>query len=154
MDRDPGKPPPYQPPVWRFVQPRLGMAWVKTGGRLRPGVIVEVTELYRENLACWVETSWGVSMRMLTQSIDFGLEFRTRKGEWIPEADPRARRWLLRVRGELLAGAAPRHVGDYGHRLNLEEAERILGRNGVVLKSRDKGRQGESFCARARKWGT
>lgn len=116
--------------VWRHAETRLGKAWVKSGSRLRPGVVVEVTELYADRLAAWVETAWGVSMRVFCHHLDFGYEFRTRRGEWLAEGEPRARRWLLRVRGELLGGAAPRHEGDGGRMLELEEVERILGRNG------------------------
>ena len=88
-----------------------------------------MTEFYRDRMVCWAETSWGVSMRAFTYTLNFGLEFKTRRGEWIPETDPRARRWLLRVRGELQAGVA-RHVGDYGRTLDLETVERVLRRNG------------------------
>lgn len=72
--------PPNNPEyVWRYVQPRLGAARLKSGYRLRAGVAVRVTELYRDRMACWVVTDWGASLRMLTQNLDFGYEFKTRR---------------------------------------------------------------------------
>lgn len=123
-------PPSNSEHVWRYVQPRLGAARVKSGYRLRAGVAVKVTELYRDRMACWVVTDWGASLRMLTQNLDFGYEFKTRRGEWIPESDPRALRWLRRVRAELMEGSPPRHVGDYGLTLELATIDHVLRRNG------------------------
>jgi hypothetical protein len=124
---------PHREPVWRYVQPRCGRAWVKAAhGRLRGGIQVKVTETSNAGMVAWVETDWGLSKRMFCHHLDFGLEFRARSGEWIPESYPRARRWLLRVRGELLAGSPPRHTRDYGHLLTLEEVERVLRRNGCL----------------------
>ena len=116
--------------VWRDAAPRLGKAWVERGSRLRPGIVVEVTEFYRDRLACWIRTPWGVELRTFSYSLHFGYEFRTSRGEWIGETDPRAQRWLRRVRAELLNGSAPRHAGDYGAKLELATVERILRRNG------------------------
>jgi hypothetical protein len=117
--------------AWRYVQPRLGTARLsRYVGRMRPGMMVDVTALRHGDMVAHVETDWGLSRQMFTHSLDFGYEFRTKGGEWIPEHDPRAMRWLERVRVELVAGNPPRHVGDYGHKLDQETVLMILRRNG------------------------
>lgn len=117
--------------VWRRVDARYGKAWISaTHLKLRPGVVVEVIGLSEGGMVAMITTTWGLEKRMFSHQLDFGREFRTRSGEWIPESDPRAVRWLLRVREELLVGVAPRHVGEYGRLLALPDVERVLGRNG------------------------
>jgi len=123
---DPARP----EPVWREAEPRLGTARVKGYvGRLRPGIVVSVTELAHNDLVAWVETDWGLSRRMFCHHLDFGLEFRTKSGEWVPEGDPRALRFLRRVKDELAAGKPERHVGDFGKKLDAEMVAKILRRN-------------------------
>lgn len=67
---------------------------------------------------------------MFCHALEFGYEFRTKAGERIPEHDSRALRWLERVRAELAEGKPPRHLGDYGKKLDEETVVRILRRNG------------------------
>ncbi|MCW1926405.1 hypothetical protein OKA05_27890 [Luteolibacter arcticus] len=133
-DESPSSLPPLPRPeaVWREAEPRLGKARVKGYvGRLRPGIVVEVKELRHQDLVAWVETDWGLARQMFCHHLCFGHEFRTAAGEWIPESDPRALRWLRRVRAELMAGKPPRHAGDYGYLLDLEMVEKILRWNGA-----------------------
>lgn len=126
-----GEPPPDPDHVWRYVQPRLGKARVgRYTGRMRPGIVVNVTALREGDMVAHIETDWGLPRLMFCHALDFGYEFRTKAGEWIPEHDPRALRWLERVRVELASGKPPRHVGDYGHKLDFETVERLLRRNG------------------------
>jgi len=42
--------------------------------------------------------------RIYTSFLDCGWEFRTASGRWIPEGDPRVRRWLLRAIADIRAG--------------------------------------------------
>jgi hypothetical protein len=98
-------------------------------GKLRAGIVVRVTELSHNDMVAWVETNWGLSRRMFCHHLDFGFEFRTKSGEWIPEHNPRALHFLLRVLAELAAGAKERHVGDYDRKLDAKTAEKILRRN-------------------------
>jgi hypothetical protein len=122
------KPPP---PVWRKAEPRLGQARVGAYvGRLRPGIVVKVIELRENELVALVETDWGLSRQLFTHHLDFGYEFRTRSGAWIPEQDPRALRWLHRVQAELDAGKPERHLSDDGLKLDTRTIEKILRRNG------------------------
>jgi hypothetical protein len=131
-----GDPPPYPEHVWRSAEPRFGKARLSGYvGRMRPGVVVNVTELRHERMVAWVETDWGLSRQMFTHHLDFGYQFRTRTGEWVEEADPRALRWLERVRQELADGRTPRHVGDFGRKLDSETVVMILRRNGVKVRS-------------------
>ena len=117
--------------VWREAEPRLGMARVKGYvGRLRPGIVVTVTELTHDDLVAQVETDWGLCRRMFCHHLDFGMEFRTKTGEWVFENDSRALRFLRRVRDELGAGKPERHVGDFGRKLDAEMVGKILRRNG------------------------
>ena len=126
-----GQPPPDPDHVWRYVQPRIGKARVsRYAGRLRPGMVVNVTSLREGEMVAYIETDWGLSRQMFCHALEFGYEFRTKGGEWIPEHDPRALRWLERVRSELAAGKPPRHVGDYGKTLDEETVTRLLRRNG------------------------
>ncbi|MCW1912996.1 hypothetical protein OJ996_05405 [Luteolibacter sp. GHJ8] len=99
-------------------------------GRLRPGIVVSVIELTHGDLVARVETDWGLSRRMFCHHLDFGLEFKTRTGEWVREGDSRALRFLLRVRDELAAGKPERHVSDDGRRLDAEMVAKVLRRNG------------------------
>ena len=117
-------------PVWRKAEPRLGKARVaQFVGRLRPGIVVEVTRLMHDEMVAWVETQWGLSRQIFCHHLCFGYEFRTRGGTWLPEGDPRALRWLRRVRDELASGKPSRHTGDHGYKLELETVEKILRRN-------------------------
>jgi hypothetical protein len=117
-------------PVWRAAEPRLGKARVNGYvGRLRPGIVVDVVELSEAGLVAWVETPWGLSRRMFCHHLDFGFEFLTKSGKWVPESDPRALRFLRRVLAELAAGAKERHVGDFDRKLDAETAAKILRRN-------------------------
>jgi hypothetical protein len=130
---DLGAAPPFQEPVWRFVQPRLGNAWIShrwEGGRPRPGLQVRVTGVRHEGMTVQVETDWGLDRQMYAHYVDFGYEFRTKAGEWIAESDPRSVRWLQRVLQELRSGVAPRHVGDFNCTLEEADVLRILRRNG------------------------
>jgi hypothetical protein len=92
--------------------------------------VVTVTELTHGDLVAQVETDWGLSRRMFCHHLDFGLEFRTKAGGWVLENDPRAIRFLRRVRDDLAAGKPERHVGDFGRRLDAETVAKILRRNG------------------------
>lgn len=116
--------------MWRYVLPRIGPARLKRYlDNIPPGVVVEVTELTDADMRASIKTDWGLSRHAYSDALDFGYEFRTEKGTWIPETDPRALRWLAKVRAELAAGRKPRHVGDYGKPIDLQTAEMILRRN-------------------------
>lgn len=117
--------------VWREADARYGKAWVRaTHLKIRRGTVVKVVRLSEGGMISEATTDWGLEKRFFSHQLDFGFEFRTRGGEWISEADPRALRWLLRVRAELQAGKPPRHVGDGGRALELATVEVILRRNG------------------------
>ncbi len=118
-------------PVWREAEPKRGEARVKSVvGTLRPGMVVEVVRLSHEGLVADIETDWGLHRRVFWHALDFGYEFRTHTGEWIPESDPRALKFLRRVRDELAAGNPERHIGDCGRKLDAETVAKILRRNG------------------------
>ena len=123
--------PPFRPePVWREAEPRHGKAWLKDYvGTLRPGIVVQVERITHGEMVAEITTSWGIDRRTFCHKLDFGYEFRTKGGDWIPEHDPRALRWLQRVRAELAAGKPERHVGDHGFKLGIERVEKILRRN-------------------------
>lgn len=102
--------------------------------KIRPGTVVQVVGLSEGRMVCRVTTHWGLDRVFFSHHLDFGYEFRTGKGDWIPESDPRAIRFLERVRAEMLDGGPERHIGDYGHTLSLERVERVLRRNGWCEK--------------------
>jgi len=121
---------PVPEPVWRKTEPHFGKARLaQYVGNLRPGMVVNVTRLTHGEMVAWVETDWGLSRRVFCHHLCFGYEFCTKGGEWIAETDPRALRWLRRVRDELASGKPSRHVGDFGAKLELETVENILRRN-------------------------
>jgi len=125
---------PTGEPVWRKTEPRLGQARVADYvGRLRPGIVVKVLELRENDLVAWVESDWGLSRQIFCHHLDFGYEFRTQSGEWIPENDPRALRWLRRVHDELNAGKPERHLSDEGLKLDRLTIEKLLRRNGQTV---------------------
>ena len=125
----PGNEPPREA-VWRESEPRRGKARVKANlGKLRAGVLVDVVRLNDDGTVVDVETDWGLHRRMFWHQLDFGYEFRTKGGEWIRESDPRALRWLRRVREELAKGNPERHVGAFGNKLDAETVAKILRRN-------------------------
>ncbi|MEK7951606.1 hypothetical protein [Luteolibacter soli] len=118
-------------PTWRKAEPRLGPARINDYvGRLRPGIVVKVLELKENDLVARVESDWGLARQLFTHHLDFGYEFRTKSGHWIPEHDPRALRWLRRVLDELHAGKPQRHLSDDGLKLDLPVIEKLLRRNG------------------------
>ncbi len=52
-----GDPPPDKDHVWRYVAPRLGKARLsKYVGRMRLGMVVDVTGLRGSGMVAWVET--------------------------------------------------------------------------------------------------
>src|SRR6187431_1861864 len=75
--------PPLDPEhAWRMAEPRIGKARLSRYlGRMRPGMVVDVTELRHERMVAWVETDWGLSRQMFCHHLDFGYQFRTRGGE-------------------------------------------------------------------------
>jgi hypothetical protein len=119
--------------IWREAEPRQGKARVRANlGKLRAGIVVDVVRLSQDGMVADVETNWGLNRRMFWHQLDFGYEFRTKGGEWIPEGDARALRWLRRVRDELASGKPPRHPGEHGNKLDAATVEKILRRNGAM----------------------
>jgi hypothetical protein len=64
-------------------------------------------------------------------AVDYGREYRTKSGRWIPESDERARRYLVTYRQAVQSGDRRVYVHDDSNRERmLKEAAWILERNG------------------------
>lgn len=109
--------------VWRDALPRTGPAFVRCPDLNVPcGWKVQVTALHG-GLMAHIEAS-GIDTRIFCSKLDFGIELRTFRGNWLPESHWKAQRWLWRARKMMNIGRL--HHGGQG--LTLERVDQILVR--------------------------
>jgi hypothetical protein len=91
-----------------MVEPEAGMECWLRGSALDPRIPQRTRTRI---LSVWpgafhfevvVGRSWQVTVSLMC--LDCGREFRTASGAWIPETDPRARRWIQRLLDDARAG--------------------------------------------------
>ena len=92
---------------WRKIEkPEIGQrAWLHSTNfpAWRWRKEVKIAEITDGNVVAEVEAgTW--SRRVYIHHLDCGREFRTGKGEWIHESDPRVMTWLVKAIGDIDAG--------------------------------------------------
>jgi hypothetical protein len=121
--------------AWRYIEPAPGMkGWVQKRDREakpRNGTPITVTGLHAAGAHAYVETPTGDCLLPLVQ-IDCGREWRTARGAWIPENDPRVRCWLEKAIGDIRGGGQKISQSDNPdwRAAALEDLERVMRRNG------------------------
>ncbi len=111
--------------VFRFVEPQVGMRCWLYGStldrRIRPRTKGTIVYLHPQGWHLEVKLSEYVQRTVAELNVDCGREFRTRSGVWVPESDPRARRWLQRMQADHRAGGRKiEAVRDYFDPADLE----------------------------------
>lgn len=123
-------------PVWRFVRPREGSRGFvfncASDRRIRQFAACEVLGVYRNGNHAEILVEGRQQRTVQLHHIDCGREFRLRSGQWIPESDPRARKWLLRLLADIGNGGTKRRQfrSDDGRTWSIEEIAWVLKRNG------------------------
>lgn len=72
--------------------------------RPKDGTVVTITKEHRAGIHVYAETPWGTDVLLPKSQVDCGREWRTARGEWIPESDPRVESWLCKAIADIDAG--------------------------------------------------
>lgn len=79
--------------------------WIKESHNYTPArTPITVKSVSDGGMVAIVVINRGREKRIYTHGLDCGREFRTRRGEWIPENDPRVRVWLTKALRDIRAG--------------------------------------------------
>lgn len=116
----------HQPEPWQF-------GWVgQRTGPMHRGDKVRILRRSGDGMSLAVEHPEHGEQFIAALVVELPREFRTARGHWIPESDPRSRRFLLKAIEDLRAGGKKvQSSADPGLRQRTEaELVWILRRNG------------------------
>lgn len=92
--------------TWRYREPEIGLSgWMrKSHNRTEARTPIKVIALSDGTLSAIILVDGRYEKRVFTAVLDCGREFKTRRGDWIPETDPRVRAWLVKAVRDIRAG--------------------------------------------------